>query len=351
MKCKLSTNDFRIIDDKLYVLGQARITEMDFNEKINFRTVPKRKFKVLSNADYFDISPDKKTIAVKNTSGHIAVYDYNSGELLLKNTCTRREGDQIHYINNHQIISTDWDSKLIMLDINTNEWKQLYDFGVDETQSRRKTVDSIFRVSQNEFLVVKDQRYLYFIYVDENKFEIIYEYQFVKPYNPGSRHGIIMECLGKIRGDILITGRNLKIEDHYELCAMFFNFRKREVEKIVRIKKIIGFRDSYIEGIDVSTDLKNLVFSCKGDGLLEDNVFIVDLEDESNVKKLETQYFSQVSYCFDNKKILIGTWNDLSLMDESNFNACENLPMQPEYRNLLKEFQEILMNQIKNEKK
>ena len=56
-----------------------------------------QKFKSLSNISFVAISPDKNLIAVKNTSGTIALHYLETGEELFKNPMAKTEGEQFYF--------------------------------------------------------------------------------------------------------------------------------------------------------------------------------------------------------------------------------------------------------------
>ena len=56
------------------------------------KAIEMKRFEKLSNSSQIAISSDEKMIAYKNTSGHIAVHDVETGELLVKSKCLSSEG-------------------------------------------------------------------------------------------------------------------------------------------------------------------------------------------------------------------------------------------------------------------
>jgi len=312
MKYKLATHDFRIIDGKLFIIGSSSLIEMDFNENMRLSKDPKRKIKILSNVIAFDLSPDKKTFAVKNTSGHIAVYNYVTGELLFKNKCTNREGNEIYYISDHQIVSTDWNSNLIVLDVNTKKWTLIHDFGVDKVGENVNFVSSIYPISQNDYVVSKGRDELYFIHLDAENFEIKHKYRF---------EDLNMDCLGiyvnrnanKVIDGFFITTRWLNINGKVDFFVCFVDFKTKKTNRIINLSNILALKEDYfsLKALEVSFDLRRLIL---GDSK---NIYVIDLEYEKVTKKIEKRFISRITYCFDNTKLLVGTWEDLSFIDIS----------------------------------
>ena len=76
-----------------------------------------QKFKSLSNISFVAISPDKNLVAVKNTSGTIALHSLETGEELLKNPMTKTEGEQFYFTKDSKnIIDIDWGGKILLFD-------------------------------------------------------------------------------------------------------------------------------------------------------------------------------------------------------------------------------------------
>ncbi|MBQ1662668.1 MAG: WD40 repeat domain-containing protein, partial [Treponema sp.] len=75
------------------------------------------KAKTLSNADCAAVSPDKNLLAVKNTSGTLALYDMKSGEELCRDDMERTEGEPMFFTSSGKhIIDLDWGGRTMHFD-------------------------------------------------------------------------------------------------------------------------------------------------------------------------------------------------------------------------------------------
>ena len=102
-------------DEKILFLVAGSIFVFDISGE---KAVELKRFNDLKNPDNIAVSTDGRLIAYSNTLGHIAVHDLESGELLVKSKCTSREGDGLFFISNDkQILSSDWDGNVFILDI------------------------------------------------------------------------------------------------------------------------------------------------------------------------------------------------------------------------------------------
>lgn len=76
--------------------------------------------KTVSHVSRVAVSKDKKLIAVKNTSGTIALISMDSGEELGRNVMQRREGYDMTFIaDDKYILDFDWDGRIMLLDCAT----------------------------------------------------------------------------------------------------------------------------------------------------------------------------------------------------------------------------------------
>ena len=78
------------------------------------------KTKSLSNLDCAAVSPDKNLLAVKNTSGTLALYDMKSGEELCRDDMERTEGEPMFFTSSGKhIIDLDWGGRTMHFDCDT----------------------------------------------------------------------------------------------------------------------------------------------------------------------------------------------------------------------------------------
>lgn len=76
--------------------------------------------KTVSHVSHVAVSKDKKLLAVKNTSGTIALISMDSGEELGRNVMQRTEGyDMTFIVDDKYILDFDWDGRIMLLDCAT----------------------------------------------------------------------------------------------------------------------------------------------------------------------------------------------------------------------------------------
>ena len=89
-------------------------------EKLVFST------RTVSNVAYKAVSPDKKLLACKNTSGEIAVISLESGTELFRNKMQKAEGYKITFTDDGRyVMDLDWGGTTMSLDCTTGEHKVL----------------------------------------------------------------------------------------------------------------------------------------------------------------------------------------------------------------------------------
>lgn len=81
--------------------------------------------RTVSNVSQKAISPDKKFLAAKNTSGQMALISMESGEEILRNDMAEREGYQMTFaVDGRTILDFDWDGRTMSL-TDSNEFRIL----------------------------------------------------------------------------------------------------------------------------------------------------------------------------------------------------------------------------------
>ncbi len=124
-KIKGGHNIFVTEDEKMIAtIGESKIVRFyDMETKKMIQEV-----KGLENTSYSAISPDRKKIAVKNTSGTIAIISMETGEMLSINRMGNCEGYQMQFTSDGKgILDHDWNGKIMLLDLETNTCRILDD--------------------------------------------------------------------------------------------------------------------------------------------------------------------------------------------------------------------------------
>lgn len=104
-------------DEKLLTTTSSRNTVYVYNletKKLELQV------KTISNVSDAVISPDKKLLAVKNTSGAIAIISMETGEELGKTIMEQCEGEPMTFApDNKHVLDFDWDGRTMLLDTTT----------------------------------------------------------------------------------------------------------------------------------------------------------------------------------------------------------------------------------------
>ena len=93
--------------------------------------------RTVSNVAQKAISPDKKLLAAKNTSGQMALISMESGEEICRNDMANKEGYQMTFaVDGKTVLDFDWDGRTMSL-TESNEFRILDGLKADETDKNK----------------------------------------------------------------------------------------------------------------------------------------------------------------------------------------------------------------------
>ena len=113
-------------DEKLLFNVGGMVSILDISGE---KFVELKRFTKLKHPSYLALSSNKKLLACSNTSGHIAVYDIETGETLIKSKYLSEEGRDLFFINNDtQIISPVRSGQVFIFDIESGKTTVAFNF-------------------------------------------------------------------------------------------------------------------------------------------------------------------------------------------------------------------------------
>lgn len=119
-------NDLFVSEDEKFLVNYNSRNSVYVYDLAATDTKPLFSVRTVSNVGEVCISPDKKLIAAKNTSGEMAVISLETGEELLRNKMKQSEGYRIVFTDDGRyVLDFDWNGTTMLLDWKNNEFKVL----------------------------------------------------------------------------------------------------------------------------------------------------------------------------------------------------------------------------------
>lgn len=278
----------------------------------------KSQIKTVSNVSYTAVSPDKRLIACKNTSGLLAIASVETGEEIVQNALEHKEGYQMHFTpDGKSVLDFDWGGRTMLYDFGINKYE------IIDGQREKDKTSKLPRVS--------------FIHYD------LYSNQIYK---------FVSEEFGNSKGVIMMSSTS-KDNIHYETVKEFFNalpdplmgisFCKNNNYYVERMTQELVVSDKSFNEIRRIAWPKEVKNSIKMPGRIyvspcEKYVFfdmgkqcdpldftsfneakslsyIFNLETMSLVKEFDYEYVSDFTMIDDDRKFLIATWKGTYIGD------------------------------------
>lgn len=278
------------------------------NKNLNKR----RQFYALKHASRAALSSDGKMLAYINTSGHIAVHNIDTGELLVKSKCLNIEGYSLYFINDDkQIISSAWNGNVFVLDIKSGKTTVVNSFPFHKSTN-------LVPISYNNFIVISPissgETFAYDFTVKNNK-AIFSELFSSYSYRIKSLFFSYSE------DEVLFFGSNINnssdkwlSEDIAENVLFLYNISTKEFSPIASIQELLGINCSlseygYFTSICIS---KNKQYVLVG---LSQSIIIIDLLNKKHINTVKTKYLSSLHFVKFDTEVIIGTWINIQIID------------------------------------
>jgi len=231
------------------------------NNKVSLFAITKnglnelKQFNVFKNPSRAALSSDGKRLAYSNTSGHIAVHDIETGNLLVKSKCLSKEGYSLHFVNNDtQIISSEWSGDVFILDIESSKTTVLNSFPLHNSTN-------LMPIAKNRFIVIGSilagGTMAYNLQIDNN------EATFTE----------------------LFSSYSHRLESSSFICSenevFFYGGKSKQYA-------LIGFSNSII---------------------------IVDLLNKKHIGTIKAKYLSSLHFVKSDTEVIVGTWNNIQIID------------------------------------
>ncbi|QNO13513.1 hypothetical protein HYG86_01385 [Alkalicella caledoniensis] len=272
-----------------------------------------KRFNTLRNPSRAALSSDGKMLAYSNTSGHIAVHDIETGNLLVKSKCLSKEGYSLYFINNDsQLISSDWFGNIFVLDIKSAKITLLNSFPFHNATN-------LVPISNNSFMVLgsistgETVAYDFLIQKDTGTFEKLFSSY---PYRLETTSFACFKNEVYFYGDNINNSSDKWLDDDIAENALFsYNMSAKELHSIICIQELLGINCSlnseygYFTTICISSNKQYILIG------YSKSIIIVDLLSKKHITTIKTKYLNSLHLVKSDTKVIIGTWNDIQIVD------------------------------------
>lgn len=269
------------------------------------------KVKTLSNAVYAAISPDRNLLAVKNTSGTLALIDMVSGEEVCRDVMERTEGEPMFFTSSGKyVIDLDWGGRTILFDCNLKSHSILDNtrplIRCEYIQYDRFT-RKIYRFMAKDF--GNSPGIIQTTTLDENHLTPEYvAYDTVQHFDkelPDHMHGLSFCSVHNYWYDF----KNGKIVQFDKNFNKIDSINLPKINTVTKAQKIwVSPNENYlfIEYGRQSDVFKETVSEMK---LAPSLSVLYDMKTMCVVKEFSYDYVSSFTMCNDDRCYIIGTWN------------------------------------------
>lgn len=259
----------------------------------------------LKNPSSVAISLDQKLIAYNNTSGHIAVHNIESGELLLKSECISKEGYDLFFINNDkQIISSTWEGEIFILDIESSRISIVCELPISST--------NIISSNNNSFIVIGSG-----LDVNTCFFELVLsEKTSYKELYSTSQYWIKGIGYTTLDNEIYLFANS----SNFETSAIVkLNTLTNKLCFCFILEDVLGFKGDLLTEYGYFT---SMCISRNGRYLLlgfSNSIIVIDMYNKKHISTTKMNYVSSLHFISSDTKVVIGTWTRIHIIDFSNF--------------------------------
>lgn len=261
------------------------------NEQVN----EIKNFDLLKNISHIAISSNEKLIAYKNTGGHIVVQELETGNMLIKSKCLSKEGYSIYFTNEDKtILSSEWGGKVYEMDICSGNVQVIYDLPITST--------NLIKIRENEFIAFGkgEGKYseVYKLFLDAKTVKHISLFQkfWLEEVNAIINEGIIY----------FYSAIN------YDECkqVVMLDSTNETISTLV-VSEIDKYPYSYYTCMCLSNNKRYLLLG------FSSSIYVFDTSLKKLIGMKNIKYISSVNFIFNDKKVLIGTWSKIFVINFS----------------------------------
>lgn len=262
------------------------------------------KTKTINHVSDVAFSHDGKLLAIKNTSGTLAVVDIETGEILGKNSMEKQEGyETIFTQNDKYILDFDWDGRIMLLDTKNFTHKVIWESSTHKP----------------------------YIYYDSYPDKICAIMENAKPDKPCDR-GMVMMAEPDFEKELqfcTVQEFEKALPPRFDWKISFgkkINIYLSEGKMIVTDKM---FQE--IQRIPIPEEFKRIItllrISESGKYLFlngDKKAALFELTTMKMLQEFEEEYISEVIFLEDERKIVLGTWSGTYIKDiQTSLNGKE----------------------------
>lgn len=272
-----------------------------------------KRFNIFGHPSRAALSSDGKMIAYSDTSGHIAVHNIETGNLLVKSKCLSKEGYDLYFINNDtQIISSEWSGSVFVLDIGSSKITVLNSFPFHNATN-------LLPVAKNRFIlmgsILTGGTLAYDFSIEKDA--AIYTKLFSSyPYRLESSSFACSE------NEVFFYGNNINNssdawikEDIAENSLFSYNFSTKEFRSIIEIRQLLGINCGLHSDFGYFTSMcvsKNKQYTLIG---YSGSMIIIDLLNKKHIGTIKIKHLSSLHFVKSDTEVIVGTWGNIQIID------------------------------------
>lgn len=352
MKLKLLSHDILLLQDNKTLVNigtNIRIYDLSSNPPSLAQTL-----KSLKNPSHVAVSANRELIAYSNTSGHIAVHNFKTGELLWKSKCFNEEGSQLYFIED--------DTKLLTV-CNVQKDEKYYGriFTIDLLTQEISIIEDTDKLIFDLYLLPDTNSVLYLAWESEQE-ELVQRENDLSDSFPDFdiEDSDSVEIFIQSMVDCLAAGNTIEqVQNSPDVLAQIHRldygtgmdqiiqlkgFDKFEYQSLIFYQGGVCYmlaRDSELKQILVKVNLNSgeseAVLTFHGDFEIVDHVAVwldksillakveslsmgdgvavIDMKGNTMLHFCRIEYVSSIQLIEKESKVLIGTWNKIVMID------------------------------------
>ena len=270
------------------------------------KPIEKYKIKALKNPSFLTLSSNNQLLAYSNTSGHMAVAETETGQIIAKSKGTKLEGNNILFIHeNSKVLASDWKGNLFTWDIESGK--------INIVKKLPIILTDIFSCNYGTKVIITGRHSK-----SKKKYLRLWEMKLQGKLEPKE---ILLDkkYYGMSCSLLHIVGKECFFFDEAKkngAKVYSLDLESKEIREVINIplngKRNLYNIEGYYTSLCVSTDKRFLILG------FSDTVIAFDLLEKECLGILRyknAQVVSDLNFFANNTKILISTWNNIKAMD------------------------------------
>ena len=257
------------------------------------------------------LSSSGTMFAYSNTSGHIAVHDIKTGELLVKSDCLSKEGFGLYFVNNDmEILSSEWGGSVFTMTLGSGKTSIVGNYPVNHATN-------LVPINSDNFLVIGSVSGGGTLAFDTQANESVSTPLF-------STYPYWLECssFACAENEVFFYGHHANnssdkwINEDVAVNALFsYDMLAKRLINIISIQDILGTSGSMHTKFGYFTCMcisKNKQYVLIG---YSSAVLVIDLLSKRHISTRKIKHLSSLHFLKSDTKVVMGTWENIQIVD------------------------------------